>query len=483
MSVMVLGAGVAGLSAALELAAAGVEVDLYERADVVGGKARVAHVAGRAVDAGPTVMTMPWVFEGLFARAGVAFQEVVTLQPLEILARHAWPDGSRLDLYADLERSVEAIAALTSASEAARYRAFMQAARATYEAVEGPFIRAPRPTLWGLTRQEGPRLPQALRQLDGHRSMWRALSARFDDPRLRQLFARYATYVGSDPTRAPATLNLIAHVEALGVYTLKGGMTALTDALRDRLEALGGRVHLGAPATALLVEGGRVIGARVAGEAQYAEAVIAAQGISALAAGHLGEPARRAVKLRDPPSLSAVTWAIVAEVEGFELAHHNVFFSADYRAEFKALARGQMPLDPTIYICAQDRPGDSPKRERLLALVNAPPRGAGLPQEEIERCEEMTFEALSRAGLSLRGMTRTRWTPADFEALSPGSGGAIYGRATHGLMASLRRPTARSRLAGLYLCGGEAHPGAGVPMAALSGGMAARAWLHDRPST
>jgi 1-hydroxycarotenoid 3,4-desaturase len=190
-------------------------------------------------------------------------------------------------------------------------------------------------------------------------------------------------------------------------------------------------------------------------------------------------------------SLSAVTWSMVAETAGFPLAHHNVFFSGDYRAEFEAIFRhGRVPEQPTVYVCAQDR-GDGVAApagaERLLVLVNAPPSGDvhTFPPPEIESCAERTFAQLERCGLNVRRRPEatTATSPADFERLFPGTGGALYGRAPHGWRASFQRPGARTRLPGLYLAGGSVHPGPGVPMAAMSGRLAAARLMADLAST
>jgi 1-hydroxycarotenoid 3,4-desaturase len=188
-------------------------------------------------------------------------------------------------------------------------------------------------------------------------------------------------------------------------------------------------------------------------------------------------------------SLSAMTWSLAAETRGFPLTRHNVFFSDAYEAEFDAILRQhRLPESPTVYVCAQVRPGrlGDETAERLFCLVNAPAVGDShtLTEEEIERCAERAFGQLARCGLTveIKPELSVVTTPKDFDALYPATGGALYGQASHGWTASFTRPRARTRIPGLYLAGGSVHPGPGVPMAALSGRIAARSLIADLAS-
>jgi 1-hydroxycarotenoid 3,4-desaturase len=493
---VVIGAGFGGLAAAVELASRGEPVVVVERELVPGGKARTINVGGRAVDVGPTVLTMRWVFDAMFAAAGRRLDDSVTLTPASVIARHAWGDGTVLDLFSDLERSVAAITAFAGGGEAAAYRRFAAQGEATAALVRGPFLEAERPSIAALIGN-GARLGlRSLARVDAHRTMWRSLSSTFADPRLRALFARYATYVGSSPFEAPATLNLIAHVEREGVSVVTGGMAQLAYAVAELAKDLGVTFRLGSRVREVLTTGGRASGVVLEGlggerEVIEASAVIANADISTLASGALGDAARGAVSVSrgNRRSLSAVTWAIVGRTEGFSLAHHNVFFSDDYAAEHDALfGQRRLATDATVYVCAQDRAAHDEAAptgdERLFVIVNAPATAdsAPLTSEEVERCERAMFSRLSRAGLRITPRAMVVTTPTSFERLAPGTGGAIYGEASHGPFSALSRPCSRTKLPGLFLAGGSVHPGPGVPMAALSGRTAARAVLRDLAS-
>jgi 1-hydroxycarotenoid 3,4-desaturase len=490
--VVVIGAGVGGMCCAIDLARSGFAVTVIERAPACGGKMREVAVGGRPIDSGPTVFTMRWVFDQLFDDAGASLGDWITLRPLDILARHAWTGATRLDLFADADRSADAIGAFAGKSEAAGYRAFRAESQAMFESLRDTFLTAQRCGPVGLVGRVGLDRPGALLRLRPFETLWRALGDHFGDPRLRQLFARYATYCGSSPFKAPATLMLIAHVEQEGVWSVEGGMQRLADALRALAQSAGATFRFSTHVEAVEVSGGRACGVRLAsGERVAADAVVVNADSAAISNGALGMDVADAGSARlAARSLSAVTWTMLAEAQGPPLVRHNVFFSEDYQAEFDDIfGAGRLPRSPTIYVCAQDRddrddPPDGP--QRLLVLVNAPATGDGRPlnEQEISACETEAFDRLRRHGLELNPSCETSvtTTPTTFNAMFPATGGALYGPATHGWRAAFDRPGARTKTPGLYLAGGGAHPGAGVPMAALSGRLAASLLILDRAS-
>lgn len=481
LPIVVVGAGIGGLAAAVELARSGENVVLVEARSEVGGKARAVEVAGRSIDVGPTVLTMRWVFDELFRRS---LDDVLELRPLDRIARHSFVDGSMLDLYTDVARSADAVGAFAGPREAANYLRFADYSRRIAETVEKPFLRSPRPSLTSLLVGAGRVGLGALRQIDSHRTMWNALGSFFEDPRLRALFARYATYVGSSPLEAAATFNLIAHVEREGVVAIDGGISRLASALAELARSLGVTIHLGTRASVRRGPDGRVSAvelsrADASREVVPARAVILNADVATIAAGTFGAEVAKGVDA--PPatrrSLSAMTWAIAGSAEGLELDHHNVFFSADYERETRMLWEARvMPDDPTVYLCAPDR-------ERFFLIANAPARDFRRDDPEIAECERRVFSRLAKAGLNLRSKASRRMTPQDFAELAPGTAGAIYGEASHGAFASLNRPGSQTRIRGLYVASGSVHPGPGVPMAALSGRLAAEAARQDLAST
>jgi 1-hydroxycarotenoid 3,4-desaturase len=485
----VIGAGVAGLTAAVDLARRGCEVMVFERAAAPGGKLRVVEVGGARLDAGPTVFTLRRVFDELFADAGDDLERRLTLTPADVLARHAWVAGGRLDLYADVARSADAIGEFAGAREARAFRRFTAHAQRVYTTLDASFMRATRPSPVELMRRIGLTGLPDLWNIKPFVTLWQAMSGYFGDERLRQLFGRYATYCGSSPFAAPATLMLVAHVEQAGVWYVAGGMHRLIDELAALALRRGAQLRCSTEVRRIHVERGRVAAIELdGGERLGVDAVVSNADNNALASGLFGRDAARAVRPTAPAarSLSAVTWNLLARTQGFELARHTVFFSGDYRAEFDDIfQRQRLPANPTIYVCALDRDDGPPPLgpERLFCLINAPATGDTheFYKAEIDSCERRVFDLLAGCGLECHpnGNVPIATSPADFHRLFPATGGALYGPASHGWRASFIRAGSRSAIPGLYLAGGSTHPGPGVPMAATSGRLAAASIMRD----
>lgn len=488
--VVVVGAGMAGLVAALRLAHQGLQVTVIERSQVAGGKIRAQEIDGQFIDAGPTVFTMKWVFAELMASVGTDLDREPQLSQLSVIGRHFWDDGSALDLFADAKASEAAVEMFAGAAEAERFRKFCEMTSALYKHLEAPFIRSQVKNLPMFMLSLGPKGLALMASVGPTRTMWDSLGRHFSDPRLRQLFGRYATYCGSSPWQAPATLNLIAQVEMDGVWSVQGGMTALAQCLVRLCKQFGVKFKYNTECQEILLKDGNAVGVLLPdGEVEKADVVIFNGDAAALRQGLLGEKTCRAVPSRaGQRSLSAVTWCVSAKARGIKLDRHNLFFGRDYATEFNDIfTRKRLPEDPTMYVCAQDRGTgqDVDGRERMLCLVNAPAVGddedEALAPEFLDQLQERSFRRAKDCGLDISLETQhvVRTSPRQFHQRFPGTGGALYGQATHGWLSIFSRPGSISPIPGLYLAGGSVHPGPGVPMAAMSGRLVAAAVMEN----
>ena len=458
----------AGLTAAVDLARSGCEVVLFERAAAPGGKLRELNLGDARLDAGPTVFTLRSVFDQLFADAGDDLDRRLRLVPAKLLARHAWSADARLDLYADLERTIEAIGRFAGLADARAYVRFMTHAKRVYATLDRSFMQASRPSPVELVRRVGLGGLADLWNIKPFVTLWQSVGRYFADPRLRQLFGRYATYCGSSPFGAPATLMLVAHVEQAGVWYVEGGMHRLVEQLAALAARCGVTLRCATEIREIHLRHGRVSAVQTAeGERFAVDAVVCNADNNALATGLFGRGVSRAV--RGTPaaarSLSAMTWNLLARTGGFDLAHHSVFFSDDYRAEFDAIfRRGEIPSSPTIYVCAMDRQDDgrppAGRPERLFCLINAPATGDTheFEEAEIESCESRVFQLLAelRSARGPAGNAHEGDHPCGLSSAVPGHGrGAVWAGITR--LASVVQPGGVAQRSSGPLSGGRQH--------------------------
>lgn len=472
-SVVVVGAGVGGLAASIHLAAAGHDVLVLERLDRAGGKLAEHRADGFTWETGPSLLTLPGVFRDLATLAGRSLDDLVTLRRLDPICRYRFADGTTFEHRADLDDAAAAADAL-SAGSGDEWRAFMDHARSVWEVAERSFFAgAMSSPLELLSRMRSPR---DLLAIDPLRSLHARASSSFSDPRLVQYVDRYATYSGSSPFRAPATLSCIAHIEqSLGAWYVDGGLGRLADALVDLARGSGVEVRTGVDVERIERRAGAVTGVRMAsGEHLAADAVVANVDALHLYRDLLPHPRRRRRAEAAPRSSSGFVLLLGVRGRTPDLAHHNVSFSADYEAEFGQLFDAKVPAaDPTVYVCAASvtDPAQAPDgHDGWFVLVNAP-EGAGA----MDGYGDHLLDVLAQRGWDLSGriVHREQISPADIESRFRTPGGAIYGTSSNGRMAAFLRPGNRGPLDRLYLCGGSSHPGGGLPLVAMSGAIAA----------
>ncbi|MDE0803038.1 MAG: phytoene desaturase family protein [Acidimicrobiales bacterium] len=483
--VVVVGAGVGGLAAAIHVAASGHDVTVVERLDHVGGKLDHRSAAGFTWETGPSLLTLPDVFRGLAGVAGHDLDDLVDLVRLDPICRYRFADGTGFDHRAD---AVDAAAAVEALSPGAgpKFDDFLDRARTVWEVSERTFFAGAMTSPLRLLRRM--RSPRDLADIDPLRSLHARAAATFDDSRLVQWADRYATYSGSSPYDAPATLGCIPHLEQhLGAWYVRGGLARLADALARIAADLGVEVRTRCDVDRITHAGDGVTGVRLAdGEHLAADAVIANADALHLYRDLL--PHRRARRRAERAPRSSSGFVLLLGIEGATagLAHHNISFSGDYRAEFDALFDVHDPIaDPTVYVAASSvtDPSQAPAgHENWFVLVNAP--SFDDPAEEAARYAgygDHVLEVMAERGWDLAGriVHRDEIRPVDIADRFRTPGGSIYGTSSNGAMAAFLRPGNRGPVDGLYLCGGSSHPGGGLPLVAMSGRIAADLCTQD----
>ncbi len=479
---VVIGGGLGGLATALRLAAAGWEVEVCESGPRFGGKMNTFERDGFRFDTGPSLITMPWVFEELFEAAGSKLSEHVKLAPVAPLADYVFDDGTRFTYTSRLPEWLATVRRLEP-GDVEGFLRFMRLGARLFALSRETFLR----------RQ--PLAPPDLRVLKSLRHLplrraWgnyhSAVAAHFRSPHLRQMFDRYPTYVGSSPYGSPATLAVIPFIEyAHGGWHVEGGLYRIVESLVALARDLGVRLRANARVARIERDGSRASGVSLADGTRIDADVVVMNGDAATTRALLevegSEGARGDDRVGETLSASGRSLSGFVMLLGLRrrlegLAHHTVYFSADYRAEFSQLFDARrFPDDPTVYVCAPSRtdPGLAPEGgETLFVMANAPAEGGAWDERRIESARAGVFARLAKGGfpdVASDVVVSDVWTPERFAGAYLCPGGSIYGTHSHGWRrAFLRPPNRHARVGGLYQVGGSSHPGGGTPTVLLS---------------
>ncbi|WP_435171316.1 phytoene desaturase family protein [Paenibacillus glycanilyticus] len=487
---VIIGGGIGGLSAAVRLAAAGWSVTILEQQKTLGGKLQKIQLDEFSFDRGPSTITMRHAFQSVFAAAGRQMEDYVEFVPIKEGTRNVFPDGSIVDVNADLAFMEEQIAAF-SYKDSRALRPFMRESERLYRLADNYFMNR---LLLSWRDKTNPLLLKALLQVRPLLTLDRLLRRYFTHPHTLALFGRYATYVGSDPRRAPSIFAMLPYLEAvLGVYSVKGGTYSIVDGLRRLAEELGVHIHTMTRAKRIIVSGDRASGVETENAIHHADIVVANGDVLSITQELLDNRYRPSAFRQEQavdkyePSLSGFVLLAGTKRQYDLLRHHTVFYPDEYGSEFEDIfVRKRPPREPAIYVCWSGRTeaGMAPEGgSNLFILVNAPYCTEELQWNEVgEAYAGRTAEQLERRGLhglSKDMIASSRYTPEQLRKDTSAYRGAIYGISSNSPSQTFARPSNRSHLKGLWFVGGTTHPGGGTPLVALSGRLVAEAILNS----
>lgn len=476
MKIGVIGAGIGGLATAVRLAAAGHEITVWEKNAAPGGKVSEFRTGGYRFDTGPSLFTLPELAAELFGLCGERMEDYLPRTRLETNCRYFYPDGSVFSFYHDPGRLAAELASQGIRNEEAIERRLARS-REVYEMSAPVFLFSDFHRLANFNTPPYRRIATKLYKLDFLRTMHGANRHDFRDPRLVQLFDRYATYNGSDPYRAPATLNMIAHLENnIGAFFPDRGMYAIAQELCRLAQRQGVQFRFSTPVEKIVVNDGQAVGLLAGGELWRYDRIVSDVDVRYLAEHLLDRhPLRRRLQRAEPSSSALIFyWGIRREFPELDL--HNILFSADYRTEFRRLFRDKtLGDDPTVYlfISAKAVSDDAPPGcENWYVMVNAPADSGQDWPELIARTRRNVIRKID-ATLHTRIedyiVHEHVCSPPVIEQQTMSASGALYGTASNSpLAAFLRHPNSLSALRNLYFVGGSVHPGGGISLCMAS---------------
>jgi diapolycopene oxygenase len=496
--VAVIGAGLGGLAAACTLAARGYKVSVFDKNPWLGGKAAILHNSGFRFDMGPTILTVPSVLKRIFAEAGRKLEDYLELVALDPQWRCFFEDGTQLDLIADVEQMKQNVTQFSGDSSSAKgYERFLGYSEQLHEISKRFFFWKSVGSIGDMFQAGGLMNLQGLRDvlaLRMGRSVAQTVRSYIPDERVSQMVDHFTQYVGSSPDASPAVLCSIAHMQTQeGVWYPIGGTGAVPAALRKLALELGVEFHERTPITRIITEQGQVIGVEAEGGEVFRCTGVVSNSDSVRMHDELMDTkykrtfdSQRAYE----PACSGVVLYLGLKKRYDHLLHHSFVFSRDPHEEFEAIYEQGIPApDPTCYVCAPSfsEPAVAPEGgEALYILVHTPYlRNDHDWSKMLPAYRQVILDKLKRtAGLTDiedRIVCEASLTPEDIQRRYHVLKGAIYGLASHGKFLGAFKPANRYKgIRGLYLAGGSAHPGPGMPMVMMSGWIAADSLDTDR---
>lgn len=473
---LVIGSGIAGIASSIRLAHAGFSVEVFEANSYPGGKLSEIEIKGYRFDAGPSLFTLPEQVEELFRLVGKNPKAHFEYEKLEVACHYFWEDGKRVKAWADINRFAEEVE--TKLGEPAQnVREALRSSAFIYEHLAPLFMHRSLHQVSTWTNAQAMKSYLKMGKLGIFSTMHEANTRRFSNPKMVQLFNRYATYNGSDPYQTPATLNIIPHLEFnIGAYFPKKGMHEITQSLYKLAEELGVKFHFNSKVEEILVEKGKAMGIKVQEETLLADLVVNNMDMVNAYKTILRKQKQPKKLLEQPKSSSALIFYWGVKKEFKELGLHNILFSEDYKTEFEHIfKKGSIHEDPTVYIniTSTHKSDDAPEGcMNWFTMINVPNNQGQDWDQLIAEARKNIIEKVNRMlKTDLEPLIEVEeiLEPRTIESKTSSSNGALYGNSSNNRFAAfLRHANYSSDIKNLYFCGGSVHPGGGIPLSLLS---------------
>lgn len=475
---LIIGAGIAGIATAIRLAVKGYLVDVFEANSYPGGKLSEFEQDGFRFDAGPSLFTMPHYVDELFALAGKNPRDFFNYEQLDVVCRYFYEDGTSLNAYADQERFAAEVSQQT-AEPVNSVKKYLKNSANIYSITNHVFLERSLHRLKTYLQWDTVRSVFRFPQIDAFRAMHTANQRFFQDKRLTQFYDRYATYNGSNPYTAPATLNVIPHLEQhYGAYFPHGGIYSIVSSLVKLAESLGVKFHYNALVEEIVLEKQIAKAIKIKGELIPADIIVSNMDVWFTYHKLLKQHPHLFPKkiLRQERSSSALIfyWGIKRQFAQLNL--HNIFFSKDYKAEFDHIwQQKDIYHDPTIYvnISSKYKPDDAPQDcENWFTMINVPANTGQDWESLISTARQNIITKLSRLlgeDINPLILSESILDPRSIESKTSSYQGSLYGTSSNSQFAAfLRHANRSSAIKNLYFCGGSVHPGGGIPLCLLS---------------
>ncbi|WP_297761344.1 1-hydroxycarotenoid 3,4-desaturase CrtD [uncultured Muriicola sp.] len=473
---LVIGSGIGGLATALRLHRKGYEVHVFEKNKYAGGKLHAINLDGFRFDLGPSLFTMPHFVEELFSLYKLDPGQFFPYSKKSTVCNYFWQDGSRFSVKSDRETFI-AEAADFFKEDQRSIRGYLKKNKKKYELTSALFLEKSLHQLRTYLSRSTLKAIVKLGDLDLFDSLNTVNRKTFNNPKLVQLFNRYATYNGSSPFKTPGIMSLIPHLEMhYGTYIPKGGMHQISQSLFELAKVQGVQFHFEEEVKKITIKDHTATGVITEIDSYQAAVIVSNMDIYPTYKKLLSGSKHPEKILKQERSSSALIfyWGIRETFPELDL--HNIFFSDDYQKEFKSIfLEKQIGNDPTIYIniTSKDIPSDAPEgQENWFVMINAP-GNYGQDWESLKvKARAAILKKLSAIlKQPIEPLIATEYVldPIGIEANTSSYRGALYGAASNSRFAAfLRHPNFTRQINNLYFCGGSVHPGGGIPLCLLS---------------